>query len=379
MQQHIKSVTYNHVVLEGTPYDVGKFQGAIIKHVPEAVNFFASGQGKLSEPEYAHILKLCDDLCPDLNEEINGFADSLGVSATHIVYYAQSYLKARHCSHFAVLPAISKNGHVLVGRSYEFSDTMDDLRLCTTHIKGKFAHIGFSTLLFGRTDGLNEHGLSVTMSAAGMPVGSAPGMKPPVQDGFMFWALIRSILEQCQTIEEALELVKKFPLCCNLNLIIVHKSGNAALVELSGLHHVVKLIDASSDEQFLCSTNHLTSPEMIPHIPTGMENSFVRYNTIESRLKQAAPSITKETMRGILTDRYPEGLCNHYFEEFFGTLYSMIFDLTEGSVEICFGPPSANDWHIFNLTKPAEPAQYTAKLPREHADPEFWKQLPVEV
>ena len=33
MQQHIKSVIYNHVILEGTPYDVGKFQGEIIKHV----------------------------------------------------------------------------------------------------------------------------------------------------------------------------------------------------------------------------------------------------------------------------------------------------------------------------------------------------------
>ena len=110
-----------------------------------------------------------------------------------------------------------------------------------------------------------------------------------------------------------------------------------------------------------------------------MENSFVRYNTIESRLKQAAPSVTKETVRGILMDMYPEGLCNHYFEEFFGTLYSMIFDLTEGRLEICFGPPDINGWHVFTLTTPAEPTQYTAKLPQEQADPEFWKQLPIEV
>ena len=110
-----------------------------------------------------------------------------------------------------------------------------------------------------------------------------------------------------------------------------------------------------------------------------MENSFVRYNTIESRLKQAAPSVTKENVREILTDRYPAGLCNHYFEEFFGTLYSMIFDLTEGRLEVCFGPPDVNEWHVFDLTRPAEPAQYTAKLPQEHADPEFWKQLPIEV
>jgi predicted choloylglycine hydrolase len=50
------------------------------------------------------------------------------------------------------------------------------------------------------------------MSAAGGPVGTLPGMRPPAQDGFHFWALLRTILDQCQTVEEAIALTQEFPL-----------------------------------------------------------------------------------------------------------------------------------------------------------------------
>jgi len=56
-----------------------------------------------------------------------------------------------------VLPGLTASGHVLLGRSYAFDDTMDDLQLCTTRVAGKYAHVGFSLLLLGRLDGLNEH------------------------------------------------------------------------------------------------------------------------------------------------------------------------------------------------------------------------------
>jgi len=35
-------------------------------------------------------------------------------------------------------------------------------------VKGKFAHLGFSSLLFGRQEGMNEYGLTVTMSGGGI-------------------------------------------------------------------------------------------------------------------------------------------------------------------------------------------------------------------
>ena len=378
MTQQMKSTVFNYTVLEGSPYKVGQLQGEIIKQIPAAVEYFDSGKDKLSALEYAQVFRLFDEFCPGLNEEINGFADSLKMSPEQVIYYANTYLKTGYCCHMAVLPSQTENNHLFVGRSYEFGDEQDDYLFCTTRLDGKFAHLGCTVFFFGRMEGINEHGLAVTMSAAGIPVSVEKGMTPPVQNGFQFWAMIRAILEQCETLEKALDLVKAFPLCCNTNLMISHKSGTAALMEISGPHKAVKRIDASTDEQWLCSTNHFTLPEMIPHIPTAMQNSFVRYNTLTSRLTQAAPHVTKETLRGILSDTYPNGVCCHYFQEWFGTLRSLIFDVTDGTVGICFGPPSVNPWHTFDFKTATAPGQYQITFPLEQATPDFWPQVSIE-
>ncbi|MFB8733284.1 carcinine hydrolase/isopenicillin-N N-acyltransferase family protein [Bacillus sp. SL00103] len=44
-------------------------------------------------------------------------------------------------------------------RNYDFSPIFDDMRLVTTHLKGLPYHTGSSSSLFGRSDGMNEHGL----------------------------------------------------------------------------------------------------------------------------------------------------------------------------------------------------------------------------
>ncbi|WP_440954568.1 C45 family autoproteolytic acyltransferase/hydrolase [Methanosarcina sp. Mfa9] len=375
-----EELAFTHAVLEGTSYEVGYLQGAAIKDYPQAVEFFTSGEGLFSDLEFAGVIDLFDDFCPGLNEEIEGFADCLDVSPEQAIYYASTYLKAGpspeesgNCSHMAVLPSISENEHVLVGRSYEFSDRIDDLRLCTTRIKGKADHIGFSTFFFGRSEGMNEHGLSTTMSSARVPVGVGEGMQPLPQSGFQSWAVLRAVLDYCKNVEEALALMDEMPLCCNLNLIVADRRGKAALIEISGREKAVKLLDASSEEQFLCSTNHLTIPSMVPHIPYAMKNSALRQEILESSLQEASPEIGPGTLSRIFTQKYPDGVCCSYYDEFFGTLRSLIFDLTTGETRVCFGPPALNEWHIFNLENPSTSGVYQAKIVKEKAEPGFWE------
>ena len=360
---------YFHTVLEGNAYEAGLLQGEQLRQIPEAEEFFASGKGRFSPAEMKSITALFDRICPGLNEEIRGFADGLKITPDAVVFYAQTYLKAGECAHFAVLPSISENGHLLSARSYEFGPAADDFRLCTTRINGKAAHIGCSIFLFGRSEGMNEHGIGVTMSVAGMPVGYEPGMTPPLQDGLHFWALLRAVLDRCKSMDEALDLVEKTTLGCNLNLIITDRAGKASLVEISGNHIAVKTIDSNSEQQYLCSTNHLTIPEMIPFVPERLINSVVRYDAIRNRLDAAAPKVNSDTIKGILSSKYPDGLCCHYYDEFFGTLRSMIFDVTAGEVEVCFGSPADNAWHRFDLSDTIPLGPYPFKMLKETADP----------
>jgi len=373
MSKQEKQIIFNHVVLEGSAYEVGRLQGERMKAIPGAAAFFASGRGAFSGEEMGRVFDLFDAHCPGINEEIRGVADGLNVPPAHIAYYAGTYLRSGHCSHWVALPSMTRNNHVLVGRSYEFSDAMDDLCLCTTRIHGKPAHVGFSTLLFGRGEGMNEHGLSVTTSSGGMPVGAVEGMRPPIQDGLHFWALVRALLDQCKNTEEALKLIEEIPVCSNPNLIVADKQGNAALVEIFGPHKAVKRIDDAGSDRLLCSTNHFTLPKTREQDAGTMKNSRVRHRAIMAELEEKAPGLTLDDMKTWLSTPYPDGLCCHFYEEFFGTLRAMVFDLTAGTLDVCFGSPMANAWRRFDLSTTAHPGPYPAILPRELTSPSFWQ------
>jgi predicted choloylglycine hydrolase len=371
-EQTIIKSTFNHVILKGSAYEVGVQQAEMIKDIPGYVQFFHSGCDIPTRYKPERSLALIQRFCPGLDAEIAGFCDALDIPPDHFVYYAITHLGAAHCSHLVVLPDLTDSQHVLVGRSYEFNEAVDDKRFCTTFIDGKYAHIGFSTLFFGRTDGMNEHGLSVTMSAGGIPVGINPGMTSPIQEGLQFWALVRVILEQCKTVDEAIALFQEFPNCGNPIFIVADPGGAAARLETYGPHKFVQRIVGASPQKYLLAANHFLSPEMRQIDPTTHAHSTNRYRAIKSFIEKNAPKINLTGMKGLLADKYPQGLCCHFYREFFGTLYSFVFDLTDKRAEISFGSPAVNPWHVIDFSM-TQPGQYEALLPQESTTPEFWQ------
>ncbi len=368
----VRDVIYEHAVIEGTSYEAGKQQGERIKAIPGLAAFLTSpfpDHAPLGAEEATEIMKFFDRHCPGVNEEIQGLADSLGAAPEQVVYYAITYTPQGKCSHFAVLPPVTANGHIYVGRSYEFNHSMTDMRLVTTRITGQAAHIGFSDVIFGRDDGLNQHGLCATISAG------APGA-PVEPGGCTFWPVVRTVLDRCKTVDEALEVVESIPISFNFNLLLVDRTGQAARVEIACSHRAVKRIDLNGPESFLIATNHYNLPEMRPYDLGRFANSVRRYRVIEERLRSSAPQISVETLRSILSDPIPRGTCAHYYTEYMGTLWTAIFDVTQGTVEVCFGSPQCNPWHAFDMHGASGSTQYAVKLPDEVSDPAMWKKLP---
>lgn len=363
MSQEVKNqeVTYSHVILEGTAFEVGQHQGEILRQfAPQYARFLSSptnGAMNVTKEDAAGLLKYFDKYCPGINEEIEGFASSLGIEPWQAAYYTLSATVTGQCGHVAVLPGITQDGHVLMGRSYEWSNE-DEFRLVTTRIKGKASHIGFSIFQFGRFDGFNEHGLGVTMSA-GVP-GSAPNT-----DGLKFWAVVRTLLDSCKTVDEALKVIDNIPMSFNWNLILADKTGVAALVEIACQNRAVKRIDKTTPDQFVCATNQFTLPAMREYDTNRMRNSVDRFKAVQAGIGVSAPKVTRETLRNILTAKVSNGLCCHYYKDWLGTLWSMIFDITGGVVEICFGSPQVNPWRQFDLSGKPGATQYKAILPNE--------------
>lgn len=361
--------TYHHLVVEGTAYECGSQIGEhILMLGGPLLAMYADARPDTPDRRGGDLdawLALNDRYCPDLNDEMQGIADALGIPMERLAANLLWQAPGGCCSHMAVLPGATADGHVLAARSYEWS-LEDEMRLVTTRVRGKYAHIGFSIFACGRFDGMNEQGLCITMSAG------APG-KQPTSGGFAFWAGIRAALDTCATVAQAEELVAAMPSCTYDNIILSDRQGNATLIENACGHRAMKRIGAGSPGQFIFSTNHFTLPGMAQRGNPPMWMSAVRHRRIGQALSAAAPAIEREMLRGLLTATVPDGLCCHYYRDWFGTLWSMIFDATAGKVEVCFGPPTANGWYIFGLDDPKGVIQYPVVLPDEACtDPQFF-------
>jgi predicted choloylglycine hydrolase len=362
-----------HIILAGTNYEVGKEIGRSCMNIPGLADTIETTGESLSTQEEEQMYKLFDEFCPGINEEIQGFADILKIRTAKTLYYSMSYLRPR-CSQIAVLPSKTINGHTLLARNYDFNNTMDQMTLSTTKINGRYAHIGSSVLQFGRFDGMNEHGLAVGQTSAGFPVGNLEFNLKPAIVGLQSWAVVRSVLENCKNVNEVIQWTKDMPIAYNINLMAADKNGNAVLVESFNGNKAIREISAESKEQYLCSTNHVHLQELKSFTPVSMKNSIERYTRICDTLN-GTEQISPEDLKRLLSAKYPEGLCCHFYDEFFGTLRSMVYDVNDGTLNMCFGSPALNNWHTFKISDEVKQPVYQYRLEREKAPEDFFAMI----
>ena len=365
-QYVIRKGVFQHITLEGTSYEIGRKQAEILRStnisVPDIIGSDEIHPKKYGFSTFRQLQNEYEMACPGINDEIQGFADGLELPVEKIMFYDESYLVKANCSHMVVLPSLTKNEHLLVGRSYEQVPEDEDLRLCTTKVEGKAGHIGFSVLLFGRQEGMNEYGLSLTMSA-GMAAGFPSEWNK--KSGLGYWVILRGILDNCRDIKDALEKLRMCTPTSNTNILLAERSGRAAIVEIYAGEMQVKEINNGSEWPCLVSTNCFTLPGMAErnYHQIILDTSLPRAEAIRSGIERDQPAVTRETLRGILSTEIPSGCFGPYHSDGFGTLWSMIFDLTAGEVEICFGAPGYNPWRTFTLENRGEVREYEAIFP----------------
>lgn len=360
------TISVHTLDLKGTSYEIGYKLGNIIsENTAHKIAYTRKLEG-FGLTEYKDAVKLFDEWCPGISEEIVGFADALKVNTEQIAYYAMTYLLPR-CSQIALLPNMTAQNKPLLARNYEFNHQIEDFVLVRTSVTGKYTHMGTSTMSFGRDDGFNEHGLAVTMSACGFPVGAVPFLRAPKVKGLHFWAAIRALLENCKNVEESLFYLKEMPIACNVNLMLLDKKGNAALFETMNGMQATKQISPASQEQFLWATNHPVLPPLVRYEPQAAIHSLRRGEWIASQLK-GATAMTNEDLKEMLLSKYPNGLCSHYYEDYFGTTKSMVFSPADGIIELCWGGRAENGWQTYDLKQAIPDSTTNIQICMERAD-----------
>ena len=116
----------------------------------------------------------------------------------------------------------SRYSPVLV-RNYDYSPRLNEGRIQ----KSKWHNtsvIGVTDCLWGLLDGMNEHGLCISLSFGGSDV---------VGKGFGIPLIIRYVLEFCHTTQQALDVLARIPTNMAYNITIIDGGFDVATIELS--------------------------------------------------------------------------------------------------------------------------------------------------
>jgi predicted choloylglycine hydrolase len=350
-------VRYQHIVVEGNPYEAGRLEGAFLRQAGRSLISYEP-----PEPEQAahEMRRLYEAYSPGLIEEAQGVADGLGLPFERALFCACIGPAVQGCTHAVALPAITANRHLLVARNYDMGLAEADLCLCATRIVGQAGHLGFSDMVLGRRDGLNEHGLCVTLSNAWDPVPEE--WREP--HGLHHAIALRAALGRCESVDEAVDLWQSMPIGSHGSLLAADRSGRAALLEVAGRRRAVKRIGPDTDGQYIVCANHFTLIDVSDgagYVPSA--HSTRRYDALASWLEENRGAISGDGLKGFLDRGWDTGVSSYSPEHRAGTLWSMVLDVTAGTAEVRFGPPPDNEWHSFSLDGPAGVEEYTALFP----------------
>lgn len=359
--------------LEGSYEEIGK---QIAKRANKT-SFYMPPPAHFSPEDGEAALSLYDKYCPGIREELEGFSKETGTAVKDIAYTWMTYLIPR-CSGLLVLGSRMADGHTRLARNYEFSISDEDLTVVKTKPRGKYAHIGGSVAIFGRSEGINECGLAVSMSSCGIPVGNMTGMRKAEIKGLQFWAVIRSLLENCKEVEEALQLVLTMPIAYNINLYLADAAGNGVLLETMNGKMTYERISQKDEKQYLCGTNHIALPSFQYLEPVAMKNSVVRLEKMNQFVKEH-PCMEEIQIREFFLENYPKGMTTHYYDDWFGTIKSVVMDTVERRFSICWFGQTENGWEDYIVTQPMGDGEQEKQLTKEKAAKEFFEVTPLQV
>lgn len=365
MNKHTGKFAY----LKGSSYEIGKQQALEYRESTHAKEIFFREQPD-SDKAYLEMKSQIEEYCPGLNEELEGFAEEFGYKPNQLKFYNDAWLIPGGCSLGAILPSKTVDGKTYVLRNYDLSPEISDMRLCTTKVDGRYTHTGFSVSTFGRSEGLNEKGLCVAFASCGMPIGKYPGMREPVVSGLQFMVVVRAVLETCENIEEAVRTVKSMPVGTNMNLLLADTNGEAALV---GTYDGVTLVK-KAELDYLIATNHGLFPEIESIVPGKLEHSQLRYTILENKFSANGKRTTCE-MKELLSTEFPKGLSIHNYKENFGTVHSVLFNLTDRQLECSYGSPLKNKLYKMNVGDHFSKKQIPVEFWNKNYGPDFWRIL----
>lgn len=279
-------------------------------------------------------LPIYEQYMPDIMEEVRGLAEGLHQKYEDVAYWLFNIYcneEEQGCSVFAV----KNTGGVFFARNMDmFPEYKKTSESVLYRVENKNTFLAHSTAMISVEDGINEHGLCVALTFL-----LSKEIKPGINGGF----LVRKVLEECKTTQEAVDLINALPLSSSHNIVIADRSGELAVVECTSQD-----ISVRQDENYVIATNHFLSEHMIKYNNTedNWYHTRDRYDTLDTCLK-ANPEVDFEECKNIISGKYGF-VCQFKKELHFDTIWSAVYDLNSLYHEICEGNPSKTKYKVDN-------------------------------
>jgi predicted choloylglycine hydrolase len=273
-----------------------KWQARFETYWPEYKEWFLS-EGYLARPGYVPSVKMLRRYMPELMPVYEGLVELAGggdLAARFLSLYCPPPY-ALGCSQAAWPgrdPALVRN--------YDYSPSLFEGTLFFTSWCRPVIAMG--DCLWGVLDGINDAGLAVSLAFGGSRI---------VGDGFGIPLILRYILEFCEDVEEASEVLRRVP---------VHMPYNVTLVDREGAFSTVHVCPgrAAVVTDSPASTNHQQRVESEDY--ARMTSTVERQRYLAARLDDP-----NETRSGFIARFLRPPLHNTRYEQAFGTLYTAAY------------------------------------------------------
>jgi isopenicillin-N N-acyltransferase-like protein len=249
----------------------------------------------------------------------------------------------RHeCTVVGITPAGTANRHVLLAHNEDASaDWADFAYVVKAAPDDALPFVAFTYAGLLLHQGVNAAGLGSVGNAL-----YAHDAHPGVPKLFQYR---RAIVQP--SIEQAIRVATDADRAFGNNHLFANAEGDLYDVEVSG--RAWALLHAGN--RYLAHANHFTDPRLA-HLDQveDLLNSRLRQHRVERLVDAAWGTITVETLRTIMADHsnYPRSVCKHHAPESdldYGTIGSVVIDVTERMLWACAGNPCRGEWREVRL------------------------------